>query len=499
MKIQRPDNTLTFLARLSGLNIKTSFLRPNQQLLAEVISRLDNGEHLLKIGTQQLSTRLDHTLEPGQKLLIEILTLEDPTQVRIIAETKNPSHQHAPLQLLLRQLLPIQTSATALFQLVNSNKNSPLWQALGPSIKAQVKSLESNIVNWQNLNVGDTFKTSVNNSGLFFERKLLNAAQQGAQPALQADFKASLFRLHAVLARALGDLPSDTNKTSAYKANGSDQYQLNSSTLTYNAPSKTATTSQAMTLQNYRAAATSIPLPNQKPTSDSEHALTTLAEQIKTGESLKANSNPDNLARLLNELTKLNLDKQQLLDFSPPLRNLFPQINSHVTQVPQHLDSSEALLRFLLRHVEGSLARTQVAQISSSPQENDTKTPYLFEIPIRRNDEITVFQFRIDPEHEQSEQQNGKQGQKQWAVSMAFQLSGIGPVYVKLTLCGEKISTHFWLEQDQTYSLFKKSMQDLQNQFEKEGLNVQQLLCHLGLPQLDIVDNPFNEILDEQA
>ncbi len=497
MEIKDPLKTQSITARLSGLDIKSAKLSLNQQLVAEVVKRLDNGQHLLKIGSQQISTRLDQKFVPGQKLLIEILKLSDPTTVKIIPSTDNSTK----LSNIIRTLLPQQNSSGPLFQTIKTIINaSQSINNLPASIVKLLSQIDRATLDKNQIRQAGVLKRTISNSGLFFEAKLLNSSSANIANLLQSDFKAQLLKLRLVLNNLLDDKSSKTTANST--PNTSSKLETKAE-LTYAAqvkPQNLKAINTKLNLQQYREA--NFAEINKKTPIDNSKPANAIDSQIKISKMFKALGTQTETKQLNVELTKLNIDKSQLLDLNLPLRGLFPQAQlSHALSLKQ-FESTDNLLRYLLRQVEGTIARVQIAQINSAPQENDTKHSWLFEIPVKRQAETSLFQFRIEYE-DQAQEQDGKQNQneteKKWAVCIAFDIKNLGTVHVKLQLHKSNVSSHFWLKENETLKLFQDNITELKSRFEDRGFEVDQLLCHSGTPNEENSDTDLSTYLDEKA
>jgi len=507
MEIQGPPKPNTLYARLSGVEIKAANLLSNQQITAVVIKRLDNGQYLLKIANQLVSTQLGIEIAPGKKILVEILKLSEPIKLETTVKPK----QISDISKILRTLLPIQLSATKLFLVTNEVlKNSNYSNLLPKEILNLLNKLQTRSIDYKTITHANTLKQAVKNSGVFFEAKLVNNITTQDSNAINSiiknDFKALLLQLNTALTSSVqvkqNVAQTISNNQSVNKQNDKElTYSLNMTTLKPKETSQTKTS-----LQQYTGAVVN----TSSKQSDSQQTLNNLSKQIQTSFNLKAISQEPVSPALFNELLKLKTDKNDLQELNPLLRSLFPLMqNSHNNQTIElkNLKSTDSLLRYLLKQVDGSLARIQVTQINSSPQETETKTPWLFEIPIKKQDETNLFQFKIEyekvqtTEEEPEKDQSENHDEKQWTVKLTFDLKGLGPVSITLKLNDKNINTHFWIKEKPTLTLFENNLHELQQRLEALGFNVNQLFCHAGVssPENSTDNTDTHNYLDEQA
>lgn len=486
MEIHDNPKPAVLTARLSGLNLKNQNFTTNQQLSAEVVKRLDNGQHLLKVQDQLISTHLDKALKPGQKLQIEILRLADPATVKIV--TREPDKFN--LAKTLRTLLPQQKPLTPLFQTISRVlSENTVKPSLPAALLNMLKHIQAQTIDSSQLKNSAILKQAMQNSGLFFDNRIAAGNSQSLGNFLENDLKANLLRLKALLVKLNQSQPAPGSNNSTSRAT-----TYSPATQLPPIPGK----ENGLGLQQYRLAAQAADSSNTK----SAAPLNSLNEQLKISELLKTTnqSNETKSNASLNLIRQLESQLKQL-DALPPLRQFFPQAQAAEMISAKHFDSTDNLLRFLLRQVDGVLARMQITQLGSVPQENDSKTPWLFEIPIRRQDETTVFQLRVEyeeqPEHKDKEQTDEQP--KQWSVQLAFELAGLGAVHVKLSLQAEQVSSQFWLQEAATLGLFEQHLPHLKTRFEALGFDIGNLSCCAGLPHNLADSESDNDYLDEQA
>lgn len=136
----------------------------------------------------------------------------------------------------------------------------------------------------------------------------------------------------------------------------------------------------------------------------------------------------------------------------------------------------EFLLDDLLRHSETALARIQTHQLQMVTGEQH-RSGWLMELPIRHDNGVDIFDLRIHPDAKGHEHASAAHG---WTVMLAFDLEGLGPMRVQVSLRGETISTYWWAEQSATVALFNEHFDALRVRLKTAGLTVDQLRCQMG-------------------
>jgi len=168
----------------------------------------------------------------------------------------------------------------------------------------------------------------------------------------------------------------------------------------------------------------------------------------------------------------------------PPAARVDPNIPAPPSRQTQTLANmtTNQLLELLTQQTEGSLQRTLTQQLQMLNADN-IRQQLAFELPIKHGDEIDVFDMRIHPD-QQGSQQDGAEQERPWTVMMAFNLEGLGAVRAQISLVNDQISTHWWAEQQQTVDLFQQHMSTLQDRLSHVGLDVDKVKCQCGVPKV---------------
>jgi len=181
---------------------------------------------------------------------------------------------------------------------------------------------------------------------------------------------------------------------------------------------------------------------------------------------------------------------------APPLRGSIPVPQPALQSSPGLFDSVDELHSGLLRQAEAALARIQLQQLAALPREGERGLlEWLFELPIRRGDELDVWSVRLFAEHRQ---QGGRQQGRNWSVQLAFNLPGLGPMQAQVQLTGERVSTRFWAEHQETLPLLREHMHELRQALGEAGLDVGELECQAG-PRTAVKTAGNPALLSEKA
>lgn len=149
-------------------------------------------------------------------------------------------------------------------------------------------------------------------------------------------------------------------------------------------------------------------------------------------------------------------------------------------------DMADAIVKTLLAQVRGALARVTLHQLSShNRQDSPTPTSLSFEIPFLHHQQINVFQFRIDEETPQQEEQEKKSHAKRWVVQLGFDIEGLGPMFCQLSLTGKAMAVQFWAAWENTLNSTKAHFGFLEKSLQDMGISVEKIQAQLGMPEID--------------
>ena len=183
---------------------------------------------------------------------------------------------------------------------------------------------------------------------------------------------------------------------------------------------------------------------------------------------------------------------------TPPLPGSQPQPQKR--QAP-NIANTQNMLTILLelgKQVEGVIARTQLHQATSLPAGSE-QAPILlaFELPIKNDEKIDIFHLFIEEDTKSSNDE--EEQKKRWSITIALDLENLGPMYVRLNLANEKISTTFWAENPKTSEIINQHLDSLNQRYKQSGLEPESTQCFQGLPITSKASNITHVVLDVNA
>lgn len=150
------------------------------------------------------------------------------------------------------------------------------------------------------------------------------------------------------------------------------------------------------------------------------------------------------------------------------------------------------LLILLQQHSVHSLAKIQLQQLHTLNHELDTKdsaspsASWQVEIPVKHHNDVHQLHMRIDrewiDEQQESETEKGTNKVKQWSVTLTFDLPTLGEFCAQLAIINTQVSATLWAAQENTFAHVREQIDGLRKQLENEGINVKYLQCVRGMP-----------------
>ncbi|RYY04059.1 MAG: flagellar hook-length control protein FliK [Gammaproteobacteria bacterium] len=152
------------------------------------------------------------------------------------------------------------------------------------------------------------------------------------------------------------------------------------------------------------------------------------------------------------------------------------------------------LLVLLQQHSVHSLAKIQLQQLHSITHELDTKdsanpsASWQLEIPVKHNNDVQHMHVRIDRDwvddknESDSDYEKSTNKVKQWSVTLRFDLPTLGEFCAQLAIINTQVSATLWAAREKTFTQVSDQIDGLRKQLESEGINVKYLQCMRGIP-----------------
>jgi hypothetical protein len=163
----------------------------------------------------------------------------------------------------------------------------------------------------------------------------------------------------------------------------------------------------------------------------------------------------------------------QMSETAPPLRQRSLLAQQRETDIPADTDI-EDLVDHMRDSVRGALARVEVAQLESQPQNG----VWMIELPLRGERGYDILQLRIEQEPTQADGMPGP-----WTIGFAIDLPSLGPIHGEIQLRDVRVAVRFWAQCAESVDRIERQFMPLRRIMESNGLQLDQLVCHHGIPQ----------------
>ena len=393
--------------------------RVGQILAATVVANPRPGQAELRIGNLQVRAQTALEFPPGQQLRLEVASLKEQPVLKLLGLL-----QANPLTGALRDALPRQ-QPLAPFLTALARIAAGAQPQLPPAVARFAREVFERLPDAASVATASGLRQALRDSGLFLETKLAHGPPPTGSPKspvpsaeTSRDFKANLLRLVNVLR----------------------ENSANSAPATRHAVPPAGSSSSA-------PSAATVPPLLAPGTLNAALSRTPSATPPELGAPLQRGQPP------LPPLTAAGLPREQ--DISLTSRELH-------------------------RQAEAALARVQLNQLSSLPQERQAGTEWLIELPVRREQDTDIWNLRISRDADQGGDHGQADAGGGWSVMLAFDLPGIGPLQTRVNLRGEQISAQFFSRTPGTLALVQGHLPLLQARLRQAGLRVDDLSCHAG-------------------
>ena len=158
--------------------------------------------------------------------------------------------------------------------------------------------------------------------------------------------------------------------------------------------------------------------------------------------------------------------------------------NASAAAAPHDSEPLDTLLSQLSKLLQAGFARIQLNQLDSASTRHlnqDLQQPvptWVLELPLRTPHGIDQLQLRIEQRQHQQQQRK----RVQWNVQIAFDLHAAGKLAATLAIVDKTVSATLWAEREHTHRRVREEMDYLRAGLESVGVKVTEMQCRLGLP-----------------
>ena len=431
------------------------------QLLKAVVQGLaEKGQISLRIGTAVLTADVNFPVRPGEKLTLQVARTGELPLLQLI----RPEVRSASVEQALRTLLPKQEQLPPFLATASTLAKPENSRQLPVPVLRAVRQIISALPDATRIRQPGVLKQALQQSGNFLDAHLLQATKTGASSLSSADFQVGLLRLKQAL-------QSTTPQGGA--ASAAAQGKAAAAPVTTTGSSQpTGVTSDTRSLSE------------QLPASAKGDRV---FPDARLGQALPPADNPDPTRTLPAAAASIppagyNLNRQAEMNsgIAMLIKHLMPKPQARAPETPVANLQQQHILAQLLKDTESAIGRTRFNQLVSQHAETENRQVWMIELPVKKDNGFDLFQVRIQRDDKDSNGNAGKQ--PLWSVNMAFDLEGIGPMHVNVTLQNEVISSTMWIENPDSLTLFQDYLYELRNRLGGAGLQVSEIDLLPGSP-----------------
>lgn len=154
------------------------------------------------------------------------------------------------------------------------------------------------------------------------------------------------------------------------------------------------------------------------------------------------------------------------------------------------LNQQRKLLTEMLSDVTKTLSKIESNQLLSVRQEAAQLQQVLFELPIYRFGQVDSFEILLAQESDKKE----NSVVKSWTVTVRFDLEPLGPMFAKVSLKNQRISTHFFAQKETTASLLNQHLDYLKQSLIAVGVDIEELKGTQGIVPEELIRNEEHSV-----
>lgn len=139
----------------------------------------------------------------------------------------------------------------------------------------------------------------------------------------------------------------------------------------------------------------------------------------------------------------------------------------------------DLMAHHLMQETTAALARTQLLQIASLPQQAKGST-WMFETPILTSQGTAVAQFQVSRDKREA-QGGGDEPQPVWRAGFSIDIAPMGPVHAQVVLTGGRALVSLWAEREATAEQLRQEEPELTAALGGAGFQ-SDIAVHSGAP-----------------
>lgn len=186
----------------------------------------------------------------------------------------------------------------------------------------------------------------------------------------------------------------------------------------------------------------------------------------------------------LDQKLTLPLIKNMLLENQAALKSIVKNFTKK--QELNLLNIQRQFANDILNETTKLINKIENNQLLSIRNENANSHQYLLDLPFLRNGEIESFELLV----EASKTKSNNNKSKSWRITVKFDLQPLGPMFAHISLINQRISTHFFAQEESTALLLSENIKHLKESLFNAGLEIDTIKGQQGIvPEKLIINN----------
>lgn len=143
----------------------------------------------------------------------------------------------------------------------------------------------------------------------------------------------------------------------------------------------------------------------------------------------------------------------------------------------------------LVRSLQEGLARIRSNQLQSAPAtrgaEAGAQAGIQTDLPVLFNQQLSEVKVKIEQEVWPEDQQPapGESYEKRWVINLTFSPPQLGQLHARLLYQNETLSTHLWVEEDDSLPSVSRQLHELKQRLSAIGIVIDEVKCQCGKPE----------------
>lgn len=150
------------------------------------------------------------------------------------------------------------------------------------------------------------------------------------------------------------------------------------------------------------------------------------------------------------------------------------------------LNTQKKILNSMLAETNSIINKIETNQLLSLKSDIQLQQQLLLDLPIFHQQKFESFEILLTSKNNSNQEEEAT---KQWTVTVKFDLQPLGPMFARISLKHNRISTHFFAKEEATAMLLKDNIQHLERSLFLAGLDIEEIQGQQGVVPDKLLSN----------